>query len=85
MTFVRVRCDNGHEHSIGEAYAKARGLQILDEPATNVRGKPLPATRKNGRPKKRRTSVAQAAAAKKAAASPTSDTAGGDAEGGVTA
>ena len=83
MSFVRVRLPNGHETSINEDFARSEGLEILDAPATNLRGKPLPATRKNGRPKKKRTSVAQAVA-KKAAAVPSEATAGGDAEGGKT-
>jgi hypothetical protein len=83
VSFVRVRLPNGHETSINEDFARSEGLEILDAPATNLRGKPLPATRKNGRPKKKRTSVAQAVA-KKAAAVPSEATAGGDAEGGKT-
>jgi hypothetical protein len=82
VSFVRVRLPNGHETSINGDFARSEGLEILDAPATNLRGKPLPATRKNGRPKKKRTSVAQAAA-KKAAAVPSEATAGGDAEGGI--
>lgn len=70
MTFARVRLENGHEHSINEEFARANGLQILDKPATNRRGRPLPATRKNGRPKKRRTTVKKAAAIKAEAAPP---------------
>jgi hypothetical protein len=83
VSFVRVRLPNGYETSVSEVHAQSEGLEILDAPATNLRGKPLPATRKNGRPKKKRTSVAQAAA-KKAAAVPSEVTAGGDAEGGKT-
>jgi hypothetical protein len=83
VSFVRVRLPNGHEISIDEGRARSVGYEVLDVPATNLRGKPLPATRKNGRPKKKRTSVAQAAA-KKAAAVPSEATAGGDAEGGKT-
>jgi hypothetical protein len=81
VSFVRVRLPNGHEISTDEDRARSAGYEVLDAPATNLRGKPLPATRKNGRPKKKRTSVAQAVA-KKAAAVPSEATAGGDAEGG---
>jgi len=80
MTFVRVRLPNGHEATLSAAYvAGTEGVTVLDVPATNLRGKPLPATRKNGRPVMRRTTVKQAAAKKAAAKKPT----GGDAEGGT--
>lgn len=91
MTFARVRCENGYEHSINEEYARSRGLEVLDEPATDRRGRPLPATRKNGRPVKPRVSVDEAAAARASVATPlgvpvasnTTHT-GGDAEGGTS-
>jgi hypothetical protein len=78
VTFVRVRLPNGYEASLPEGATE--GAVVLEGvPATNLRGKPLPATRKNGRPVMRRTSVKEAAAKKAAAKKPT----GGDAEGGT--
>lgn len=92
MSFVRVRLANGHETSLNEDFARSEGLQILDEPATDYRGWPLPVSRKNGRRVKPRTTVNEAAAKKAAAAAPlgvpvasTTATTGGDAEGGTNA
>lgn len=94
MTFVRVRLPNGYEASLSEAHAKNEGLAVLDEPATNVRGMPLPATRKDGRPIKPRVSVDELAANKAAAhawlqraavAFGNTTQTGGDAEGGTPA
>jgi hypothetical protein len=63
--FVRVALPNGHEATFSRVYAESEGLKILDGvPATNSRGVPLSATRKNGRPLKPRTSVEQEAARK---------------------
>ena len=68
-TFVRVRQPNGHEVSLNADYvAGIEGLEVLDEPATDRLGRPLPATRRNGRRMKPRTTVRKAAAAKKAKA-----------------
>lgn len=65
--FVRIRTENGMESTISAAYAEGvEGVEIIDEPATNSWGRPLPATRQNGRPAKPRTSV-KAAASKRAA------------------
>jgi hypothetical protein len=77
VTFVRVRLPNGYEATLPEGATE--GAVVIDAPATNLRGKPLPATRKNGRPVMRRTTVKEAAAKKAAAKKPT----GGDAEGGT--
>ena len=85
MSFVRVLLPNGHEASLSADYvAGIEGVVVLDEPATDLRGKPLPATRRNGRRIKPRTPVKKAAAKKAAAASKNPAT-GGDAEGGTTA
>ena len=93
MSFVRVRLPNGRETSLNEEFARSEGLQILDEPATDYRGRPLPESRKDGRRVKPRTTVNKAAAKKKAAAATplgvpvarTTATTGGDAEGGNNA
>lgn len=59
--FVRVSLPNGHEATLSAAFVEGTDLQVLDAPATNSRGVPLPATRKNGRPVKPRTTVQKAA------------------------
>jgi len=64
--FVRVSLPNGHEATFGRAYAEANDLDVIDAPATNSRGLPLPASRKDGRPAKRKTSVSKEAAKKAA-------------------
>lgn len=70
--FVRVRNENGYESTLSAAYvAGLEGVEVLDEPATNTWGRPLPATRRNGRPAKKRTTVKKAAADKAAAANTT--------------
>lgn len=71
MSFVRVRLENGHEVSMSETHARTSGLEVLDQPATDLRGKPLPASRKHGRRIKPKTTVKKAAAAKKTAAAAT--------------
>lgn len=65
-TWVRVRLENGHEASLPAEYAASLDLPVLDVPATNSRGLPLPASRKNGRRFKRKTTVQQEAAKKAA-------------------
>lgn len=40
--FVRVKNEGGHEVTITAANAKRRGLEVLDKPATDPVGKPLP-------------------------------------------
>ena len=74
--FVRVSLPNGHEVTLSQAFAQGEGLEVLDAPATNLRGEPLPATRKNGRRMKPKTTVKKEAA-KRAAESdsgPSDDT-----------
>lgn len=67
--FVRIRNENGYESTLSAAYvAGLEGVEVLDGPATNTWGRPLPATRRNGRPAKQRTTVKKAAARKRAAA-----------------
>jgi hypothetical protein len=69
--FVRVRTENMMETSMSRAYAEAAGVEILDgEDAVDVRGRPLPVTRKGGRRVLPRTSVNQEAARRAAAESP---------------
>jgi hypothetical protein len=71
--FVRVRLENGYEATLGQSFVDGLdkgAVEVLDAPATNTWGRPLPATRENGRPAKKRTTVKKAAA-KKAASSPT--------------
>lgn len=65
MAHVRVRIGNT-ETNVGKAFAEAKGLDVLDEPTHNPDGSPRAATRKGGRPRKPRTSVAEAAASKAA-------------------
>lgn len=66
--FVRVRTENGYESTVSKAYADSvEGIEVIDEPATNSWGRPLPATRRNGRRAKPRTTVKKAAAKKTAA------------------
>lgn len=77
--FVRVRLENGMETTVSTDYAESAGLEVIDADATNSRGVPLPATRKNGRRAKPRTTVSKEAAKKTAtekAASPAADTTG---------
>lgn len=67
--FVRVRNPNGYESTLSKAYVEGiKGdVEVLDVPATNTWGRPLAATRRNGRPAKPRTTVRKAAAKKTAA------------------
>lgn len=69
--FVRVSLPNGHEATFSRVFAESEGLQVLDAPATNSRGVPLPATRKGGRPLKPVTTVSKEAAKKAAKKSAT--------------
>jgi hypothetical protein len=63
---VRARAANGREITVGRAWAEqADDLQILDDAATDRYGRVLGETRANGRPPKRKTSVAKKAAAKR--------------------
>lgn len=73
--FVRIRLPNGSEVSLSRAFVEGLpdgAVEVLDVPATNLRGVPLPATRKNGRRIKPRTTVEKEAATK-AASNPPSD------------
>lgn len=54
------------ERNVGAAYAKAKRLDVLDEPVCDRSGALKPVTRKNGRPRKPRVSVAEKAAEKAA-------------------
>lgn len=40
---VRVKLEDGSEASVGAAYAEVHGFTVLDKPATDRRGKALPA------------------------------------------
>lgn len=87
--FVRVRLANGYEATLSKAYVDGLtndSLEVLDVPATSSRGVPLPATRRNGRPVKPRTTVNEEAA-KHAAAQQQSDPGPSDdpSTGGVAA
>lgn len=64
---VRVRVDNA-EVTVSRGHAEAKGLEVIDEPATDPTGKALPQTRVGGRAAKKKTSVDKAAAAKQEAA-----------------
>lgn len=72
--FVRVRLPNGYEVSLSAAFVDGLdgALEVLDAPATNSRGVPLAATRKNGRRIKPRTTV-EKEVVKKATSNPPSD------------
>lgn len=71
MSLVRVR-KGDVEFNVGAALAEAQGLTVLDESTHGPDGRPRAATRKNGRPRKPKTSVAEAAE-KKAAGSKSAD------------
>lgn len=59
---VRVRKD-GFEFNVGDNYAAAKGLEVIDSP-THFGGRPRRATRLNDRPVKPKKSVAEKAAEK---------------------
>lgn len=65
MSLVRVRMPNGLETNVGQAWAKAEGLEILDEPAARPDRSPREQTRAKGRKRKPKTSVSAEAAKKK--------------------
>lgn len=80
--FVRIRTESGYEASVSAGYAEGvDGLEVIDAPATNLRGRPLSATRENGRRALPRTTAKKAAAkkaaAKRAASSPAAPTTSG--------
>lgn len=60
---VRVRIGD-REVTVGAAFAKSKGLQVLDEPARREDGTTRPETRAGGRPVKPKTSVSTEAAKK---------------------
>lgn len=69
--FVSIKAGTGRRVTVSRAYAEGiEDVEILDLPATDRRGRPLSASRLDGRPSKPRTTVRKAAA-KKAAAQPT--------------
>lgn len=59
--YVRVTV-NGRKVTVSRAHAENAGLTVLDEPAVDAMGQPLPETRSNGRRVKTSTTVDQAAA-----------------------
>lgn len=66
IEFVRVRMPSGMETTVSRTYANnAEGVQLLDEPAVDGYGRPLPSTREGRRPALPRTSVDEAAATKR--------------------
>ncbi len=65
--WVRIRLVNGMETTVSADFAASFGAEVLDVPATNSRGVPLAATRKNGRPPKVKTTVSNEVAKKAAA------------------
>lgn len=62
---VRVRLQNGHETNVGRLHAEVCGLEVLDEPTHRGDGTTRPATRRDARPMKPKTSVSQEAEKKK--------------------
>lgn len=71
MSLVRVRKGNV-EFNVGSALAEAQGLEVLAESAYDHNGAPRVTSAKNGRPRKSKTSVAEAAE-QKAAGSKSAD------------
>jgi len=66
--FVSVKAGTGRRVTVSRAYAEGiEDVEILDAPATDRRGRPLPASRLDGRRAKPKTTVKKAAAAKAAA------------------
>jgi hypothetical protein len=56
--FVRISTENGHETSVSKTWAEISGAKVLkDADAVDTRGRPLPETRKGGRPLLPQTSV----------------------------
>lgn len=67
--FVSIKAGTGRRVTVSRAYAEGiEGVEYLDLPATDRRGRPLSASRLDGRRTKPRTTVKKAAA-KKASAS----------------
>lgn len=66
--------DGDRAVNVGRAHAERKGYKVLDEATVTRSGNPRRETRENGRPAKKKTSVAKEAAAKKEAASSADDT-----------
>lgn len=83
--FVSIKADNGRVVSVSKDFADTlKDVEILDEPATNLRGRPLGERRAGGRRAKPKTTVAKAAA-KKTASTATPPSEPGDPTSGVAA
>ena len=67
MAWVRIKTESGREVTVSAAYAASLGLEALDAPATDKRGRPLPASLAGGRRAKPKTTVSREAAKKRAA------------------
>lgn len=66
--FVRVHIEStDKDATVSRAHATSAGLPILDEPAVDAFGRPLPVSRHGGRRVKPRTSVDEEAAKSKPA------------------
>lgn len=80
--FISIKhAGTGRRVTVSKAYAEGlEGVEVLDMPATDLRGRALPASRIDGRRVKPKTTVKKAAAkktaAKKSAASPASTNGG---------
>lgn len=65
--FVSIKAGTGRRVSVSRAYADGlEDVEILDQPATDRRGRPLAPSRLDGRPTKPKTSVSKEAAKKAA-------------------
>lgn len=42
MDLVRVKLENGTEASVGTSFADSHGLKVLDKPAVDAAGRPIP-------------------------------------------
>lgn len=70
--FVSIKAGTGRRVTVARAYAEGiKDVEVLDLPATDRRGRPLSASRLDGRPNKPKTTVSKAAAKKAASESPT--------------
>jgi hypothetical protein len=68
--YVRVEADNGAHVTLPKGYAETRGLKILDEPALDRYGRPLPEAPSSAgdKPAKKKAAPHKRRAAKKATA-----------------
>lgn len=64
LVLVRL---NGQDVAVSRAFAKSKGLDVLDEDVIQPDGSKRVRTRADGRPAKKRVSVAKKVAEKKAA------------------